>query len=141
MSGVEVSRVGVDVDSHDGYRFLITYLRAMRYGDVSAYYTRHGFHVDVELKRSVSVGDALVIRGFLGDDPDRLAVDEQRVRFGSDLWRWDTLFEVRLKGGETYARREFDPVTSVSLPRLSECSQVGCSGEDKRGGKTGGCYN
>ena len=54
---------------------------------------------------------------MLGDDPDRLGVDEHRLFSGADLWRFDTLFEVRLKGGEAYVRREFDPVTSVSMPR------------------------
>ena len=127
MSG-EVNKIGIDVDSHDGYGFMYIYVRACRFGCPVVYYTRHGFHMVVELWGSVSIDDSLLLRRIIGDCPDRLAVDESRVERGCDLARHDTLFEVRLKGGETYKRREIRPLACGPFPYEgdAEVKELGC---------------
>ena len=101
-----VSRVGVDLDRHCGLELVKVYLRAQHFGAVTVFYTNHGFHVEVRLKRPVKPGAALDIRRMLCDDCDRLAVDEYRVNVSGDLRRFDTLFVGRLKGGEGFVRKE-----------------------------------
>ena len=137
-----VSRVGVDIDSHDGLSFLTCYLRASAYGRARCYYTRHGFHVDVELYEPVTYAAALDIRRWLGDCVDRLSVDERRVSRGADLRRFDTLFVGRLKGGVCYTRREVRPLACGPYSEASvdgvrvEDGAVG--GSEARGGEGGG---
>ena len=105
MSGL-VSSVGVDLDSHDGYTLLRSFYNSLRFGNTIVFYTNHGFHLIVKLFNPVSYYGALIIRGLLGDDPDRLAVDEYRVNVSGDVRRFDTLFVGRLKNGESYTRHE-----------------------------------
>ena len=111
IGGVRVvSRVGVDIDTHDGLTLLYCFLRASNIGHAVCYYTRHGFHVQCDLESPVTFQEALHIRRWLNDCPDRLAVDEHRVNSGADLRRFDTLFVGRLKGGVCYTRREIKPL-------------------------------
>ena len=132
-----VDRIGVDVDEHDGLRGLITALRCRSFGDVTQYYTRHGFHFEVELYERVDYSGALNIRRLLGDCPDRLAVDERRlIEPDGDLRRWDTLFSVRYKNGETYIRREIGalacgpyPVQEIDDAYL-DCPEAGRQGQE-----------
>jgi len=105
MSGL-VSRVGVDLDSHCGYTLILAYVRAMLFGDVRTFYTKHGFHLEVNLWESIEPNRSLDIRRCIGDDADRLAVDEYRVNISGDTRRLDTLFVGRLKNGESYTRHE-----------------------------------
>jgi len=116
MSGKVVNYVGVDLDTHDGLSLLISYIRASNLGMVRAFYTRHGFHVGVDGGPDLSYSAALRVRRWLGDCGDRLEVDENRVATADDLGRFDTLFEVRLKGGKTYSRREIDPLACGPYP-------------------------
>ena len=102
----EVSRVGVDLDGHCGFRLIYFLVRARLYGEPRCYYTKHGFHIEVKLKQPVDYGSALDIRMCLGDDPDRIAVDAFRVNVSGDCRRFDTLFVGRLKDGEGYVRKE-----------------------------------
>jgi len=111
-----VNNVGVDLDTHNGLGLLTCYIRASLFGAVSVFYTRHGFHVRVELRETTSYEDAINIRRTLGDCGDRLEVDVKRLERGADLARFDTLFEVRLKGGKTYSRREIDPLACGPYP-------------------------
>ena len=96
ISGSLVDSVGVDIDKHCGYTLLLCYIRALVFGDVHCYYTRHGFHVEVDLMEPASENQALDIRRFLGDDPARLAVDEYRVNISGDVRRFDKTFIGRL---------------------------------------------
>lgn len=113
---MEVNRIGVDIDTHCGYSLLSCWIRGSLYGKAVCYYTKHGFHVDVKLDKGVTHIDALHIRRMLGDDADRLRIDEARVNDGADINRFDTLFEVRLKDGETYSRREINPLACSPFP-------------------------
>ena len=117
--------LGSDLDEHDGLKLLICHLRASRFGSVSSYYTRNGFHTEVELYEAVTPLQALNIRMQLFDDVDRLHVDEHRVRSGEDLARFDTLFMVRMKRGKMYSRKEIDPLACG--PWEENDSQVDCS--------------
>ena len=105
MSG-RVSSVGVDLDSHCGYSLVRCVVRAYSFGSPRVFYTRNGFHVEVKLFKPISMVKSLDIRCALGDDPDRLAVDEFRVNVSGDCRRLDTLFVGRLKDGEGYTRHE-----------------------------------
>ena len=112
----EVNSVGVDIDSHDGLRFLISYLRACNVGVVRGYYTKHGFHLRIKIREGIDYHSALDIRRYLGDDPDRVSVDERRLVEDGDLRRWDTLFGVRVKNGKVYSRREINPLACGPYP-------------------------
>jgi len=137
-----VSRVGVDIDTHDGYRALVVFLAAGQFGHARFFYTRHGFHIEVELVEPMSYEAALDVRRLLGDCPDRLGVDERRVAQGSDLRRFDTLFVGRLKGGVCFTRREVRPLACGPYSEASvdgvrvEDGAVG--GSEARGGEGGG---
>ena len=103
-------RFGLDVDGHSGLRLLMAYLNARRFGEARCYYTRRGFHVDVELEDLVSVGKLMDVRRALGDDPMRLRYDEWKLELGLDHLV-DTLFEVKeYPDGVTYRRWGFDPL-------------------------------
>jgi len=112
--------IGVDYDEHDGYRFIRGVLNAARFGDVHAYYTNHGFHIIITRETHISYTENLAIRRLLGDDCDRVAVDDERVRFGRDLRRFDTTFWGRVKDGEAYVRREIDPFACGPFPVQGE---------------------
>ena len=144
MSGLStVSRVGVDLDGHGGLAFLVSYLRASRFGVVRAYRTRHGFHVECDLREPCSLGGALDVRRLLGDDPDRLGVDESRVARGADLRRFDTLFVGRLKGGVCSVRREVRPLACGPYPVSQGAGEAGgvesASVGGSSAGGSGGC--
>jgi len=129
----DVKRIGVDIDNHNGLGFIYYYCRALLFGSVSSYYTKHGFHLDVKLNNPVDLVSALDIRRMLGNDPARIQIDEHRVYESGDVRRFDTLFEVRVKNGKTYRRREINPLSCGPYP-VEGCSQVGCpEGYQERG--------
>lgn len=102
------STVGVDIDTHDGYVFTRTLLRARGYGEVVTDYTRKGFHLVISLPEPVSLARALDIRRMLGDDPVRLEYDEAKLRYGN-YTGFDTLFKhkiVKGRKGRTVKRFE-----------------------------------
>ena len=107
MEKDEVQRIGVDLDGHDGFRLVYFLVRLRGYcSSVRTYYTRNGFHLVGRLKEGLGREDSLVVRAVCGDDDSRVRLDFDKLRVG-DVRFFDRLFEVRLKGGETYARREF----------------------------------
>ncbi len=105
-----VNRFGVDLDSHCGLQLLRTCLGARRFGQVQAYYTRHGFHVEVTLGTAVPIATTLILRRCLGDDPKRLEFDERKIEVGWTA-NVDTLFEHKqYRDGSTYTRWPFKEV-------------------------------
>ena len=113
---VGVNIVRVDIDNHDGLRGLITALRARMFGDVKFYYTDHGFHYEVELYESTSYLGALRIRRMLGDDDVRLTIDEERLYYGEDMRRNDTLFRIRFKNNGGIIRQRISPLACGPYP-------------------------
>ena len=116
----KVGRIGVDLDGHDGFRFIVSYLRLCALGPVRCYYTRHGFHL--ELQRQASIVQNIDVRLWAGDDPERVRVDMGKAVDG-DLRLFDRLFVFRVKDGEKYTRWGFDPLR-VADPRPG--NGVGC---------------
>ena len=108
-----VRMVGIDLDGHDGYRLVYFLVRLRGYcSAVRCYYTKHGFHLVGTLREGVDRSDSLVVRGMCGDDGDRVWFDSVKLGLG-EFRVFDRLFDVRLKDGETYSRKEFDPFRGV----------------------------
>ena len=103
---VTVSRLGVDIDGRDWLRAMICLLEARRIvGSARCYLTAHGFHVEA-WGREMPAPVSLEIRRLLGDDPQRVHMDELRLERG-DLRQFDRLFEGGFKDGcEYFERRE-----------------------------------
>ena len=117
MEGQKVRVVGVDLDGHDGYRLVYFLVRLRGYcSAVRCYYTRHGFHLVGHLREELGAADSLVVRGMCGDDGDRVWLDSVKLGLG-EFRVFDRLFEVRLKDGEMYSRREIRPLYGVELRR------------------------
>lgn len=72
--------------------------------------TGHGFHL--KIWKSHSVDENIEVRRMLGDDPDRLFIDELRRRIGLEHWI-DTLFSFKREKGKV--TRE-EPYNILSLP-------------------------
>ena len=114
-----VRMVGIDLDGHDGYRLVYFLVRLRFYCRVvRTYYTRHGFHLVGELHEGVDRLDSLLIRLMCGDDVDRVLLDVVKLECG-EYRVFDRLFDVRLKDGETYSRREIRPLYG-SEPRRGD---------------------
>jgi hypothetical protein len=118
---LKVDRIGLDIDDHNGLAFLIASLRAKWFGVGVDYYTNHGFHVDIHLSSEITGRACLDIRRMLGDDSDRIRIDEERLLSGEDLFRFDRLFEVRLKNGETYSRRRINALACGPYLDVGAC--------------------
>lgn len=103
--------IGVDLDGHSGFKLLVCWLRARRLGDVSAEYTRNGFHIRVRPRGVYNPGARLDIRRCLGDDPARVEFDERRLACGLVSWV-DTLFKYKKAGVSEgwFETWEFDPL-------------------------------
>jgi len=72
--------------------------------------TGHGFHL--KIWKPHSVDENIEVRRCLGDDPDRLFIDELRRRIGLEHWI-DTLFSFKREKGKV--TRE-EPYNILSLP-------------------------
>ena len=102
--------ISVDIDEHNGLKMLIAYYRLRLFcSTVSVFYTRHGFHIEGALNARCDPAAAVNIRMGALDDPDRIKIDERKIRRG-DYRAFDRLFEIRFKGDEVYHRWEFDPL-------------------------------
>ena len=106
MAEIEVHIIGIDLDGHDGLKLLRTYFNAKQYGKVTTYYTKHGFHLVIELNNPVARWKSLDIRALLNDDPERIYRDELDLD-SENYHRFDRLFDIRYKKGKKYRRWEF----------------------------------
>jgi predicted ATPase len=80
---------GIDIDTKNELRLLMTYLNASRFGKTTVAETRHGYHIRVFLKCSRET--AMQLRKLLGDDDCRIAFEELEIHRGIKDWQ-DTLF-------------------------------------------------
>jgi hypothetical protein len=103
-------RIGVDLDHPSIFQLLKTFFNAKRLGDVHVYQTGRGYHLKIlrPLPRELN----LHVRAALGDDPQRLQWDEEKLKLGAGELV-DTLFNYKVKNGERTGEEYVNP---LSLP-------------------------
>ena len=110
------NRIGVDLDTKNRFRLLKAYFNALRFGDVYVFETEHGYHIKIYPKRNYSMEERMNIRRMLGDDPDRLAWDELKIRMGCHRFV-DTLFEAKRVNCRVVSREELiNPMSEARRP-------------------------
>lgn len=107
METEKVRTIGIDIDEHNGFRLVKTYLNACKLGNVRTYYTKNGFHLLITLDRPIERWKTLDIRATLEDDGERIFKDEIDLD-ARRYYRFDRLFTTRYKKGEKYTRKEFE---------------------------------
>jgi hypothetical protein len=103
------SRIGLDLDGKNRFRLLKAYFNALKLGKVNVYETEHGYHLKIE--KALSPEENIQVRMILGDDPERLAYDELKLRLGLTEFI-DTLFTAK-RHGDGKISREF-PINPLS---------------------------
>jgi hypothetical protein len=111
-----MERIGIDLDSKNRLRLLITYLNARRYGKVKIFETNKGYHILIE--RPWNPEENIILRQILGDDPERLDYDDlkQRLKLIEFI---DTMFEVKKDNGKISREVEINPLSEAYLTQFS----------------------
>jgi hypothetical protein len=110
-------RIGIDLDSKNRLRLLMTYLNASRYGKVKVYETKKGYHIIIERPWN-NTNENMLIRQILGDDPERLDYDELKQRLELNEFI-DTMFEVKKEKGKISREIEINPLSEAYLTQFS----------------------
>jgi len=87
---IYVDEIGVDIDTKRWLPNLFVQINAKNLGELRFYETNKGYHYRIKLKQRIHVNDAIKLRYFLGDDPNRIHMDLLRLRSGLTIF--DVLF-------------------------------------------------
>jgi len=87
---IYVDEIGVDIDTKRWLPNLFVQINAKNLGQLRFYETNKGYHYRIKLKQSIHINDAIKLRYFLGDDPNRIHMDLLRLRSGLTIF--DVLF-------------------------------------------------
>jgi len=87
---IYVDEIGVDIDTKKWLPNLFVQINGKNLGELRFYETNKGYHYRIKLKQKIHIDDAIKLRYFLGDDPNRIHMDLLRLRSGLTIF--DVLF-------------------------------------------------
>ena len=90
-----VNEIGLDIDGNDSEFLKLVQRNASEYGFIRTTKSKKGNHIDVELKKPISLKDSLWLRFRLHDDPLRILFDALRII--NDIDNLDVLWDDKQK--------------------------------------------
>lgn len=102
--------IGVDIDSHNQFNLLKTYFNASNFGIVTVEQTpSKGYHL--KIYGNFTVEEGLQIRRLLGDDSNRIKMDEDKLRNPLLNKIFDTLFDGKYINGKLVKTIKINPLS------------------------------